>query len=517
MRRAGAVLAAVVAVGVLAACEPPPGGPIAAPTLWTSDVSVAYQQNNAHDGVATASSLRTPLSLRWRVDLTAPGTSPTVSHPIIAGGRVFVTSSIYGTAVLVHAFDLATGRRLWGPVSIGDTHTRSGLAYGSGRLVVSTTDGVYHGFDPATGRIVWRTDIVGDTSTSPIVTGGLVIAPGDTETVALDPRDGAVVWRRTPGGTQSSPSVLGDRLFLTYGQGMAWSLDLRTGADAWRDVGWAGHGPTTAGNGGRTSVLRDGLLYHRYRDEDRSDVVRRPATGAVVGTFDSVFAPSFAGDVMITTRGAQDCHSSGPCTVHGIDRTTGEELWSWEGDGTTSIPPLVVNGVVYVGTYDGRLVGLDPADGHEVWSTDVGGNIWRSDEHNGHSPLTGLGTGGGYLAVPVHEDLLVYGPSGPALSTDHELARFAPTPVGFAGPAATTTVRNTGGQALAVGAVRIEGPAAADFAVTSTCAGARLAPRATCSVAVTYTPRAAGPDRATLVVDGPGPADTTVALQGSTR
>jgi hypothetical protein len=298
---------------------------------------------------------------------------------------------------------------------------------------------------------------------------------------------------------------------------MAWALDRSTGRDVWRDVGWAGHGPTTSGGEGRTGVLHGGLLYHRGPDVRVPDQIRRPSTGEVVGQFDSVFAPSFVGDTMIVTRGWQSCHSSQPCTVHGVDRTTGQERWSWEGDGTASIPPLVVNGLVYIGTYDGTLVALDPEDGTEVWSTDVAGNIDRSDEHNGHSPLTGLGTGGGYLAVPVHDHLLVYGPAGPALTTDHELARFAPTPVSYQGPAATTTIRNTGAQPLRVDAVRIEGPSAADFGVTSTCSGARLAPRATCTVSITYRPRAAGSDTATLVIDGPGSTDATIALQGATR
>ena len=47
----------------------------------------------------------------------------TVSYPVIAGGRVFVTApAASGPGTLINAFDAKTGSTVWGPVAIGGTY-----------------------------------------------------------------------------------------------------------------------------------------------------------------------------------------------------------------------------------------------------------------------------------------------------------------------------------------------------------------------------------------------------------
>ena len=174
------------------------------------------EQNVAHSGVATGSTLKGPLTLRWRRNFDNYITSPTVSHPIIVGGRVFVTSAIFHDTDLVWAFDLATGRRLWGPVRVEGYGLRSGLAYGSGRLIVSNSDADFRALDPATGRILWTRDLLGDTETSPVVSHGLVLAGTEAGLWALDVRDGSPRWKVNIFADQSSPAVSGDRIYIRH-------------------------------------------------------------------------------------------------------------------------------------------------------------------------------------------------------------------------------------------------------------------------------------------------------------
>jgi outer membrane protein assembly factor BamB len=507
--RAAAV--AVVVMAVLAGCDPNPPPPVANPVVTSSDVAVAYQQNEAHDGIGRGSSLLPPLSLRWKVDLRQPHTAPTVSHAIIVGGRVFVTASIYQTTGLVFAFDVATGRQLWGPVWIYGRGLRPSLGYGSGTLVASNYDGEFRGLDPATGRILWTRDLPGDTRTSPVVSHGIVLAQTYVAHYGLDAKTGATRWETQPGGDQSSPLVVGDRFFARFTDGtFAWDFD---GQPVWSKLS------DVDGGMGRVAVAHRGRIYARDPDYRNPDQIMSPDTGRVLGTFDSVYAPAFHDGTMIVTQGPIHCHAAvGPCTVRAIDPATGRQLWSYIGDGETTIAPLVVNDVVYLGSHTGVVTALDARTGAVLWSDDVGSDIWRTDEHNGGAPLTGLAAGHGYLAVPAHEYLLLYGPAGPALSSDADTVQFAPTPKGHSGPSASIALRNTGASTMETGPIRIEGSGAAAFRAASTCAYAELEPLERCTTALSYRPTSGSVHTATAVVDAPGSArDVRITLRGSVR
>jgi hypothetical protein len=81
--------------------------------------------------------------------------------------------------------------------------------------------------------------------------------------------------------------------------------------------------------------------------------------------------------------------------------------------------------------------------------------------------------------------------------------------------AGMVTVTNTGRLALSVTGVALSGTNANQYSATNTCAAA-VAPAATCSIAVVFTPTAAGSKTATLSVSGAGGAATqSVALSGT--
>src|SRR5690606_32268986 len=67
-------------------------------------------------------------------------------------------------------------------------------------------------------------------------------------------------------------------------------------------------------------------------------------------------------------------HNQGASIAVGVDRRSGEEIWKRELDpalGWCSVLPLRVNGrdEVVLGVH-GRVIGLDPATGKELWSAD---------------------------------------------------------------------------------------------------------------------------------------------------
>lgn len=105
----------------------------------------------------------------------------------------------------------------------------------------------------------------------------------------------------------------------------------------------------------------------------------------------------------------------------------------------------------------------------------------------------------------------------PALSVSPGEANFGSRLLGTAPSAPRTfTVTSTGTATVQIGTAVLAGPGAASFALqpgTNTCSGAKLGPGQHCSLAVTFSPRAAGSQTATLQL--PGGTPVAVALSGS--
>src|ERR1700746_443259 len=124
------------------------------------DQSVTWQNNTAHDGYDPASSLVTPLSLKWSHDFSGSGVS-TISYPLIAQGLVIVTTATgnnYGNTLW--ALDESTGATIWS-VDIPGTYFFANAAYDSGKVFVVNFDGLMKTFDAATGNLVWSVSLPG--------------------------------------------------------------------------------------------------------------------------------------------------------------------------------------------------------------------------------------------------------------------------------------------------------------------------------------------------------------------
>lgn len=127
--------------------------------------------------------------------------------------------------------------------------------------------------------------------------------------------------------------------------------------------------------------------------------------------------------------------------------------------------------------------------------------------------LNALGSAG-TLSVPLNGTGVAGGVSPQPASIT-----FGRVRVGSQSAPASITVTNSGNGTLHVGAITLQGQDPADFAVvSSSCAGATLAPGATCSLSVTFRPSASGTRTAALAItsDAPG-SPSTVPLSGTGR
>jgi parallel beta-helix repeat protein len=114
-------------------------------------------------------------------------------------------------------------------------------------------------------------------------------------------------------------------------------------------------------------------------------------------------------------------------SVYALNATTGALVWSYATGGAVISSPAVVNGVVYVGSDDGNVYALDAATGALVWSYATGslvlsspavvngvvyvgsddGNVYALDAATG-ALVWSYATGGGVYSSPAVADGVVY-------------------------------------------------------------------------------------------------------------
>jgi hypothetical protein len=110
---------------------------------------------------------------------------------------------------------------------------------------------------------------------------------------------------------------------------------------------------------------------------------------------------------------------------------------------------------------------------------------------------------------------IAIGGTSPVVSLSASSITFPSQPVGTPSSQQTVTVTNAGNEALNITSVTVSGAQGSDFAQTNNCGGG-LAPSATCTVGVTFTPSASGVRNAAIaIVDNAPGTPHTIALTGT--
>ncbi len=120
------------------------------------------------------------------------------ADPVVAGGRIFTLDA----EALVTATSTA-GQTLWQANLVpardrGRDATGGGLAYGGGRLYVSSGFGLLTALDPATGRVIWEQELNAVGNGTPTYHAGVVyLVAGDETGWAIDAENGRIRWQLT--------------------------------------------------------------------------------------------------------------------------------------------------------------------------------------------------------------------------------------------------------------------------------------------------------------------------------
>ena len=214
----------------------------------------------ARDGVAPNLAARAtwPAVLRpaWKVDVGLGHSSP-----VVADGRIYVFARD-GEQETLHAFELATGKRVWrqayaAPYTVNSAAFVHGPGpkatpvMAGGRVFAFGISGILSAFDAASGRVVWRKELgkefpstapIYGAAQSPVVDRGRVIVHvgggGGGALTAFDAETGAVVWAwKGDGPGYGAPVVVeiaGTRQVITLTESLLVGVAADSGRLLWK-------------------------------------------------------------------------------------------------------------------------------------------------------------------------------------------------------------------------------------------------------------------------------------------
>lgn len=366
----------------------PPAGPLPRPLPTpppASAFSTSWQADAAHTGYLAGSGVRAPLEVAWRY-------SGGVHSPVMGDGKVFTLRRFpAGGELRAVALDPSDGTEVWRsePLELTDSSDLGSLAYGAGRVYVST-NGQLTAVAAASGAVLWRRDVSeqpwhGD----PIAIGDDVVANGfgmGSTAWAHDGESGARLWKRA---VFSGPLTdAGGRPAIVDDCGGAEAIDLPTGNRAWMHYeGISCNGDYAAFDGS--------WLWAEVPGPDAQGRIYDAASGRLVQRFAGL-TPAFG-------RGFG---------VHLVDGSlVAFDLRSLERRWTVAAPtgerfttaPLITDDRVNIATDAGTLLVVDLATGQQRWRGDLGATV----PHGGMpSYAWGLTAGYGTLIVPTPEGIV---------------------------------------------------------------------------------------------------------------
>ncbi|MBC7132581.1 MAG: PQQ-like beta-propeller repeat protein [Roseovarius sp.] len=251
------------------------------------------------------------------------------ADPVVAGGRVFTLDARARVSAVSTSGQVLWSRDLTPAGQSSSSASGGGLAFGEGKLFVSTNFGELSALDPASGAVIWRQKLDAPTTAAPSVHDGLVyIVAGDEVAWAIETDTGRVRWQLS--GTPDIHNVLGGPapaitdtyVVLPFGAGEVQGAFRKGGLRLW-DAQIAGE--------------RRGVASGRVRD----------VTGDPVVVGDRVFVGTHSGRMVALTLGS------------------GRRLWTAE-EGPLN-PAWPAGDSLFLVSDRNELVRLSAADGSRIW------------------------------------------------------------------------------------------------------------------------------------------------------
>jgi len=359
-KRSKLAILAVATLGALAfpAASASAASPAGSAAVSTTCPDTAHHEDAKQDGYNCSTIPQTP-ALLWSTTLDADA-----SYPVIAGGRVFVTTSAPGGSYGgdLYALDAATGKQLWS-VPSGKTGAGGvlGLVADGARVFCgyasrSDTTGGVTAFSAAAGTLLWTAkfeqnlDINGGLAAA----GGTVYAAtGNGEVYAYRAATGTRLWRVHGKGLKfggnASPLASGGVFYLCSDDKpqVLYAIRAADGRELWRK-------PLGAADDASWLAISDGVLF--VGDSGSQNTGYLAARNASTG--EQLWKAAVTGGVFpVATAGPVVYSGSNDGVLDAWQASTGNHLWSYRGALNSVIASNVVvaGGAVYFGSNDDHV------------------------------------------------------------------------------------------------------------------------------------------------------------------
>lgn len=290
--------------------------------------------------------------LLWQLHLPGPATRA----PAIVDGVAYLGA---GDGVL-YAVDAMTGEEQW-QTPIENLADSTPTVIG-GMVYVGSLDGILHAVDAATGEERWQiADNLSADSTSLVVDGTLYVGSEVGHLLALDAATGDERWRfEVDNAILRSPSYADGIIYTGTETGLLIAIDAATHEKLWE---FQGDPQELVGTSG---VVNGTVYFHQAKMmwvlDARSGEIRwtRDINEGGVRCADPYE------DLIVT------CGADGQVT--GLEATTGNVRWTFM-TGDNNQPGALVDGVLYVASFDRNLYAIDAATGEERWRFPIDGEV----------------------------------------------------------------------------------------------------------------------------------------------
>jgi len=301
------------------------------------------------------------------------------STPLIAGDRIYFGSGDHR----FYAVKKETGEQDWSFETGGAVH--SSAAIKGDLLYFGSADGHLYALNKNSGELVWKFASGGERIyglwdyylSSPAVDNNTVYwGSGDGHLYAVDAATGDLRWKYDTGDiVHASPVIDEDKVYFGGFDGRMYAVAKDDGALAWvfRTVG-ATYFPK--GEIQKAALVEDGVVYFGSRDYNiyaldaetgRGKWNLKQPRGWITAT-----PVEYAGNVYF---GTSDAH-----LFYSVDKNNGTVNWTIPLSMRVYGAATVDRGIVYFGTFDGKVLGVDHLTGETKWQFQT-----ESSKRNYHS------------------------------------------------------------------------------------------------------------------------------------
>ena len=279
--------------------------------------------------------------------------------PLAADGTVYIGSQDRS----LYALNAATGEVEW-EYEAGGGISADAVAAGDA-IIAADLDGRIHAVDRETGARIWTTApasrIWGKVSANE---NSAFAANKDGHVIAASLEDGSESWRfEAQEAIYGGAAVVGNSVLATSRDSWVYSIDAQNGALKWKtEMRGGSDSPPIFANGLAIVGSWDDRLY-----------AMNAATGANVWNFwaGGAIAESAAASENAVFFGADDGYA------YSVSLEDGSLNWRRELGEQVRSKPALDGGVLYISSGD-TLFALDAANGAEVWTRKLGGEVGGS-------------------------------------------------------------------------------------------------------------------------------------------